>query len=188
MRRSSDFFPLPYEKSSYSLLAEGSGTDSSTPTTFWGLKLEEPGPHQLSGHEHRGVRISLRELLELHPFVEQAPWAFGYVGLNGDATKGTERKLSGSYYTPDSLVQEPIKSALEPVIRKTATDHPYDQRVALLSLKVVDPACGSGHFLLAAARRIASEIARIEAAPDAPTEAQRQRAPRGRPALHLRRR
>jgi hypothetical protein len=115
-------------------------------------------------------------LLELHPFVEQAPWAFGYVGLNGDATKGTERKLSGSYYTPDSLVQELIKSALEPVIRKTATDHPYNQRDALLGLKVVDPACGSGHFLLAAARRIASEIARIEAAPDAPSEAQRQHA------------
>ena len=115
-------------------------------------------------------------LLELHPFVEQAPWAFGYVGLNGDATKGTERKLSGSYYTPSSLVQELIKSALEPVIRKTATDHPYDQRAALLGLKIVDPACGSGHFLLAAARRIASEIARIEAAPDAPTEAQRQHA------------
>jgi hypothetical protein len=115
-------------------------------------------------------------LLELHPFVEQVPWAFGYVGLNGDATKGTERKLSGSYYTPDSLVQELIKSALEPILRKTATDHPYDQRSALLGLKVVDPACGSGHFLLAAARRIGSEIARIEAAPDAPTETQRQHA------------
>jgi hypothetical protein len=32
---------------------------------------------------------------------------------------------------------------------------------ALLSLKIVDPACGSGHFLLAAARRIGKELARI---------------------------
>ena len=136
----------------------------------------------------RPVRVNYRDmnteefgsvyesLLELHPYVETAPWTFGYVGLNGDTAKGSERKLSGSYYTPSSLVQELIKSALEPVIRKTATDHPYDQRSALLGLKIVDPACGSGHFLLAGARRLAAEIARIEAAPDAPTEAQRQHA------------
>jgi hypothetical protein len=55
-------------------------------------------------------------LLELHPKIEREPWGFTYVGLNGDATRGHERKLSGSYYTPDSLVQELIKSALEPVM------------------------------------------------------------------------
>ncbi|WP_217651924.1 DUF559 domain-containing protein [Hydrococcus rivularis] len=35
------------------------------------------------------------------------------------------------------------------------------QEAALLSLKICDPACGSGHFLLAAARRIGKELARI---------------------------
>ena len=34
---------------------------------------------------------------------------------------------------------------------------------ALLELAIVDPACGSGHFLLAAARRLADRIARIRA-------------------------
>src|SRR5690606_11798919 len=34
---------------------------------------------------------------------------------------------------------------------------------ALLSITVIDPACGSGHFLLAAARRLAGELARIRA-------------------------
>ena len=115
-------------------------------------------------------------LLELHPVLETAPWRFGYVGVNGHGAKGSERKLSGSYYTPAPLVHELIKSALEPVIRRTATDHPYDQRGALLKLAILDPACGSGHFLLAAARRLAMEIARIDAAPDAPSEAQRQHA------------
>src|SRR5205823_10237313 len=33
----------------------------------------------------------------------------------------------------------------------------------LLSLTVCDTACGSGHFLLAAARRIADELARVRA-------------------------
>jgi len=35
-----------------------------------------------------------------------------------------------------------------------------DPAAALLSVTVVDPACGSGHFLLAAARRIATRVAR----------------------------
>ncbi|MFM7580389.1 MAG: DUF559 domain-containing protein, partial [Microcystaceae cyanobacterium] len=35
------------------------------------------------------------------------------------------------------------------------------QETALLSLKICDPACGSGHFLLAAARRVGKELARV---------------------------
>src|SRR5690606_23251179 len=46
----------------------------------------------------------------------------------------------------------------------------------LLGLKIIDPACGSGHFLLAAARRIAAELARIEAGSDTPDELARQHA------------
>ncbi|MEK0082976.1 Eco57I restriction-modification methylase domain-containing protein [Benzoatithermus flavus] len=117
-------------------------------------------------------------LLELHPQVGREPWDFAYLGLDGDAAKGSERKLTGSYYTPSSLVDELVKSTLEPVIRRTMSEHPHDQREALLRLKILDPACGSGHFLLAAARRLAFEIARLDAAPDAPTEAQRQHAMR----------
>ncbi|MFZ1414093.1 MAG: DNA methyltransferase [Defluviicoccus sp.] len=43
---------------------------------------------------------------------------------------------------------------------ETQTDDPAK---ALLKLSVIDPACGSGHFLLAAARRIATRLARIRA-------------------------
>jgi hypothetical protein len=39
---------------------------------------------------------------------------------------------------------------------------------ALLSIKVLDPACGSGHFLLAAARRLGKELARIRTGEDEP--------------------
>ena len=38
-----------------------------------------------------------------------------------------------------------------------------DPAAALLSVTVLDPACGSGHFLLAAARRIATRLARARA-------------------------
>ncbi len=115
-------------------------------------------------------------LLELQPQVEVAPWRFAFVGDAGGEVKGTARKLTGSYYTPPALVAELIKSALVPVIERTLREHPNEPRAALLRLKVVDPACGSGHFLLAAARRLAAEIARLDAGPDTPGETLRQQA------------
>lgn len=108
-------------------------------------------------------------LLELQPAinVDANPWRFGFIGdeAEGEA-RGSARKLTGSYYTPDELVQELIKSALEPKISEALKAN--DPRSALLSLKVIDPASGSGHFLLAAARRIAAEVARLDAESDIP--------------------
>jgi hypothetical protein len=63
-----------------------------------------------------------------------------------------------------------------PVIKRTLREHPAEPREALLKLKIIDPACGSGHFLLAAARRLAAEIARLDAGPDTPGETLRQHA------------
>lgn len=74
--------------------------------------------------------------------------------------KGNQQKLTGSYYTPDSLVQSLLDTALDPLldqIEGSATDPAR----ALLELSVIDPACGSGHFLLGAARRIATRLARL---------------------------
>jgi len=118
-------------------------------------------------------------LLELHPVVQVSlrPWTFGFVGDEGGAgVKGSERKLSGSYYTPDSLVQELLRSALDPVIDRTIRDNPADPRSAVLHLRVLDPACGSGHFLLGAARRLADAVARLDSDGDLPDEILRRRA------------
>ena len=108
-------------------------------------------------------------LLELVPKVQwsdahnRTSFRFGYAQANAN-----ERKSSGSYYTPDSLVQSLIKTALDPVIEQKLKDNPNDPESALLSLKVIDPACGSGHFLLAAARRIAEVIMKQKAFMGAP--------------------
>ena len=118
-------------------------------------------------------------LLDLHPRidVEARPWVFGFVSdVEAGSTRGSARKLTGSYYTPSSLVNELIKSALEPVMEETIKRHPDNPRAALLNLKIIDPACGSGHFLLAAARRMAAELARLETGSDTPDELVRQRA------------
>ena len=116
-------------------------------------------------------------LLELQPTldVKTSPWTFGFVNDGSNKkSKGSKRKLTGSYYTPPTLVNELIKSTLEPVISQTIDANPEDPHAAILDLKVLDPACGSGHFLLAAARRIATEIARIESGTITPDEITRQ--------------
>lgn len=120
-------------------------------------------------------------LLELVPEIDLPARQFGFIGFDklpspsgrgaggegetrGEgAVKGNARKLTGSYYTPDSLVQELIKSALDPVIAQRLAENPASPTEALLSIRVIDPACGSGHFLLAAARRLAEKLAQLRA-------------------------
>ncbi len=136
--------------------------------------------------DHVLVRINYRDmdteelgsvyesLLELIPQLEvEGRWRFGFVGDEEDetASSGHARKLTGSYYTPDALVQELIESALAPVVQQRLDENPANPKQALLEIRVCDPACGSGHFLLAAARRLAAELARVTAGSDQPTDA-----------------
>ncbi|HWA72809.1 MAG TPA: N-6 DNA methylase [Polyangiaceae bacterium] len=100
-------------------------------------------------------------LLELVPQIAKDGRQFAFA--TGGETKGNARKTTGSYYTPDSLVQVLLDSALEPVIADTIAKNPGNAVEALLGLSIVDPACGSGHFLLAAARRLAAHVARLQA-------------------------
>jgi hypothetical protein len=96
-------------------------------------------------------------LLELTPMlVDQGR---GFTFAKGDETKGNQRKITGSYYTPDSLVQTLLDSALDPVLDRIESES-ANKVEGLLGATVIDPACGSGHFLLASARRIATRVAR----------------------------
>jgi len=94
--------------------------------------------------------------------------------------KATERKSTGSYYTPQVLVNELIKSALDPVLeQRLAQARTKDEKErAILSLTVCDPACGSGHFLLAAARRLGLELARVRSGDEEPSPEERRLAVR----------
>jgi hypothetical protein len=96
-------------------------------------------------------------LLELTPRLTDD--GRGLAFAEGGEARGHARKTSGSYYTPDSLVQLLLDSALDPVLDRVEAEA-EDAAAALLSVTVLDPACGSGHFLLAAARRIATRLAR----------------------------
>ena len=96
-------------------------------------------------------------LLEVVPVVADNAHTFAFANENA----GNERKTTGSYYTPPSLVQVIIDNTLTPVIDRTLARNPSEPDKALLKLTICDPACGSGHFLLAAARKLANEIARL---------------------------
>ncbi|MCK6505655.1 SAM-dependent methyltransferase [Myxococcota bacterium] len=93
-------------------------------------------------------------LIEKVPRINVSAGAFGL-----DDAAGNERKTSGSYYTPSSLVDTLLDGSLEPLL--DASERQPDPQRAILDLAVMDPACGSGHFLVAAARRIAHRLARV---------------------------
>ena len=100
-------------------------------------------------------------LLELQPQLSDNARELRFAS-DAAEKKGNQRKTTGSYYTPDSLVQALLDTALNPVLDRTEAEA-NDPAEALLNLTVIDPACGSGHFLLAAARRIATRVARHRA-------------------------
>ncbi len=83
--------------------------------------------------------------------------------------QGDERAATGSHYTPDDLVQPLLKHALDPLIAQKLKEP--DPAAALLSLRVADISCGSGHILLAAARRIGTELAIVRTGEEQPSPA-----------------
>lgn len=107
-------------------------------------------------------------LLELTPAITENATRFYFVNGEGDpsterqgiSVKGNARKTTGSYYTPDSLVQLLLDKTLDPVIDDVVANNPGNPE-ALLALDIIDPACGSGHFLLGAARRVANKLAEL---------------------------
>ncbi|MBI2929596.1 MAG: hypothetical protein HYY24_28360, partial [Verrucomicrobia bacterium] len=130
-------------------------------------------------------------LLEFHPHLDlnARPPSFELI------EEGGERRSTGSHYTPPELEAPLIKHALEPLKQErlaaaAAQDSergdaqtrrsapvsasprlrvsPSSSERAILSLKVCDLACGSGHFLLAAARRLGKELARVRTGEDEP--------------------
>ncbi len=100
-------------------------------------------------------------LLEQHPELNVDAATFTLA-----TAAGNERKTTGSYYTPTSLIVSLLDSALDLVLDEAATT--LEPESAILALKVLDPACGSGHFLIAAAHRIAKRLAAVRTGDDEP--------------------
>ena len=107
-------------------------------------------------------------ILEMQPCIdkvspERGSWKFGYMG-------GLDRKSTSSYYTRPDLVQNLIRTTLEPVIKERIAKlkTPEEKVQSLLSMKVCDAASGSGHIVLAMARTIAWYVCSIRTGEDNP--------------------
>ena len=66
-----------------------------------------------------------------------------------------ERRHSGSHYTPRSLTEPIVRRALEPAYARLGETASPE---AVLSLKVLDPACGSGAFLVETCRQLGARL------------------------------
>ncbi|MCZ6677710.1 MAG: N-6 DNA methylase [Candidatus Poribacteria bacterium] len=69
-----------------------------------------------------------------------------------------KRKSTGSYYTPDYIVRYIVENTLAPLCEGKSVDE-------ILSLKILDPATGSGHFLVGVVDYLAEELVTHPQAP-----------------------
>ncbi len=144
-------------------------------------QVRDPGARRWRSVDYRHLDAEelgsvYESLLELEPKHSATDRSFELVEVAGNT-----RKTTGSYYTPSSLIECLLDTTLDPVIddavkrgeqRATAAGRPdpADDIVSeLLSLTVCDPACGSGHFLVASARRIAKRVASVRERNPEPT-------------------
>lgn len=69
-----------------------------------------------------------------------------------------ERRKSGSHYTPRTLTEPIVRTALEPLLDALRTDHKPPTPEQILDLKICDPAMGSAAFLVEACRQLGDEL------------------------------
>ena len=106
--------------------------------------------------ETRHLGAIYEHLLEYHLTVAD--------GKIADLPNGIDRKLTGSYYTPPGLVNYVIQKTVGPLIDNIISDtpDPSDQIDKILELNILDPAMGSGHFLIGVINYMAQRICDIE--------------------------
>jgi len=109
-----------------------------------------------SALETRHLGSIYEHLLEYHLTVKGKKIA--------DLPNQKERKSSGSYYTPQYIVDYVVQNTIEPLIDKIRkdTNDKFEQIEKILSLNILDPAMGSGHFLIGVVNYLAKKICEIE--------------------------
>lgn len=102
-------------------------------------------------------------LLEYHleDIPEEDGWTLALLNDKG------ERKASGSYYTPDYIVKYIVEQAVGPMLREAVAGRADDaaRAEAVLSVNVLDPSMGSGHFLVETTEFIARFLIDLALAP-----------------------
>lgn len=110
---------------------------------------------------------SLRDrLAPLYHFLRIDPWGYPLIYLKGSfmVATGSDRRETGTHYTPKSLTESIVKETLEPVVYVglsdgiDRTDWQLKSPSEILDLKVCDLAMGSGAFLVQACRWLSERL------------------------------
>ena len=106
--------------------------------------------------ETRHLGAIYEHLLEYHLTIKD--------GKVADLPNSKERKSTGSYYTPKYIVDYIVENSVGPLIDdiKNNTSGSGEQIDKILALNILDPAMGSGHFLVGVTNYIAGRICEIE--------------------------
>ena len=108
-----------------------------------------------SALETRHLGSVYEHLLEYHLTIKDRKIA--------DLPDAKDRKTSGSYYTPqhivDYIVENTVGPLIDDIIKKNSKDEQIDK---ILELNILDPAMGSGHFLIGVTNYMARRICEIE--------------------------
>jgi hypothetical protein len=101
------------------------------------------GVEQLGGVYERLLDVEPASMVER----QRAPAPSGRI--RAKAAHSNQRKATGSFYTPRSLTEYLVRRTLAPLVQHAPPDR-------ILALRILDPAMGSGAFLVAACRYLAA--------------------------------
>jgi len=105
--------------------------------------------------EIRHIGTIYEKLLEFHPKIDGDKIEL----INDEGKKESE----GTYYTPKFIVENIVENALGPIVDKIIKENSKNAQIdKILSLKILDPAMGSGHFLVEAANYLGRRIMQID--------------------------
>jgi hypothetical protein len=152
----------------------------STGGAVWDDQPDAPGGGLDPGQHRRGLGPALHG--GVHPVSAPGEWQPGGTGdaaapeQPGEPVSSPGRPSAAGGVTDrrqathQPRAQPPTEKELALAWQSTPSSIRYSlfAEHALLSIKVLDPACGSGHFLLAAARRLGKELARVRTGEDEP--------------------
>ncbi len=148
-----------------SRVAEVSGRTASSVRN----ELAKPVSDQTLASVHgavNGDRILAERIKPFANLVRNDAWgeAIIYRAQSFMIASGTDRRETGTHYTPRSLTEQIVNVALEPLVYSGPSDgQPREEwklkpPAELLDIKVCDPAMGSGAFLVQACRYLAERV------------------------------
>jgi len=124
-------------------VAQGAPYRTDQPATDPDDEDEADGQED-EGKPRRGAKTNVQ-------FIEEIPAGRFFLRV------GLGRKASGSYYTPHPFVRFLVQETLGPQLtERSPKEDPHPGRI--LELKVLDPAMGSGHFLVGACRYLGEAL------------------------------